>query len=715
MTASAFVKAFGYFTLATLLSCCTTATPARAAPPAKQGTLTQGSAYSSALQDKIDYEIYLPPGYAGASTRYPSLYLLHGRGDSMTAWTQVKSDLDALIAAGSIPPIIVIMPDAPWSGRGSWYVDSQYTGSDYPGRPVETALTRDLVKDIDANYRTLDGRWARGIGGYSMGGAGALRYVFAHPDLFGAALVLSPAVYHPLPPADSSTRDYGAFGVGANRFDDARYQALSYVALLPQVDPDLPAHLFLAVGDKEYVNPAPEDATHDLDFETAVVYNKLVRTSGVSADWRVLGGGHDWDVWRPGFVEGVQNLFRYIGPVQPQAIDTALIGTAGDDWAGGIVPDGAGGAIVALAAAGSINGAPYAGSTDAVVTHRAANGQTLWTTQFGTAAAERLYGAIRNADGSVTVTGYTNGNLDGAHASSNSAGDALAAKIGIDGTLEWRRQYGDPAAADRAYAIAADGNGGSYLAGYSKGSVDGTTANAGDKDAFLMRIDRNGNVLWARQFGGPGEDKALAVAASANAVYVGGVTSAAMPGGISAGGSDGWIAAFTPDGTRSWLKQTGTAGDDLIAGLAVSPNGTLLAAGTLGSGSNGGKDAVVIAYSSDGRVRWQREIGTANDDAGVAIDAPTDDNIVVVGHTFGRLGTPVGDRDIFAATLDKQGKVQSLRQFGTVHSDGADAYAESNLFMALDGATIWTSGVTYGNTSVMHNHGSADVFVYPLR
>jgi hypothetical protein len=59
--------------------------------------------------------------------------------------------------------------------------------------------------------------------------------------------------------------------------------------------------------------------------------------------------------------------------------------------------------------------------------------------------------------------------------------------------------------------------------------------------------------------------------------------------------------------------------------------------------------------------------------------------------------------------------VQSLRQFGTVHSDGADAYAESNLFMALDGATIWTSGVTYGNTTATHNHGSADVFVYPLR
>jgi S-formylglutathione hydrolase FrmB len=231
----------------------------------------------------------------------------------MQAWTQARADLDHLIACGSIAPVVVVMPDAPWAGRGSWYVDSHYTGDDYPGLPVETALTRDLVRHIDATYRTVDDRWARVIGGYSMGGAGALRYVLAHQDLFAAALVLSPAVYNPLPPADSAARDYGAFGLGAQRFADARYERLNYPALLPNVNPDLPVRLFLAVGDKEYVNPDPADATHDLAFEAAVVYNTLIRTRGVTADWRVLGGGHDWEVWRPAFVEGMRNIFAEAG------------------------------------------------------------------------------------------------------------------------------------------------------------------------------------------------------------------------------------------------------------------------------------------------------------------------------------------------------------------------------------------------------------------
>jgi hypothetical protein len=125
------------------------------------------------------------------------------------------------------PDAIVVMPDAPWAGCGSWYVDSQYTGDDYPGRPVETAFTGDLVRHIDATYRTVHGGWARAVGGYSISGAGALRYVLARQDLFTAALVLRLA--------DSSARDYGAFGVGAQRFADERHEQLNYPALLPNL------------------------------------------------------------------------------------------------------------------------------------------------------------------------------------------------------------------------------------------------------------------------------------------------------------------------------------------------------------------------------------------------------------------------------------------------------------------------------------------------
>jgi enterochelin esterase-like enzyme len=77
------------------------------------GTITAAHFRSAVLGEDISYNVYLPAGYDSTAKHYPVLYLLHGRGDSMAAWTQVKAKLDAMIADGRIPAAIAIMPDAP--------------------------------------------------------------------------------------------------------------------------------------------------------------------------------------------------------------------------------------------------------------------------------------------------------------------------------------------------------------------------------------------------------------------------------------------------------------------------------------------------------------------------------------------------------------------------------------------------------------------------
>ena len=265
-----------------------------------------GRVHSDAIGGDIAYRVFLPSGYHACTDRYPTLYLLHGRGHTMAAWDHVREDIGGLVARGEVPGLVVVMPDAPWAGGGHWYVDSLFQGAGEPGRAVETALLRDLVTHIDTSFRTTADRAGRVVGGYSMGGYGALRYALAHPDVFSAGIVLSPAVFVPLPPAIDNIRDYGAFGVGDRLFDDNRYSELNYPALLAAFDRRGPVRLFLAVGDKEYAHPAGEDAPHDLDFETAVAYSAVKRVPGITADLRVLGGGHDWDVWRPALVEGLR-------------------------------------------------------------------------------------------------------------------------------------------------------------------------------------------------------------------------------------------------------------------------------------------------------------------------------------------------------------------------------------------------------------------------
>jgi enterochelin esterase-like enzyme len=665
--------------LALLLLATVAAMPADAhAARTRAGTLTAATAYSAALGEDISYTAYLPYGYGHGARRYPVLYLLHGRGDTMQAWTQVKDALDNMIQKGVMPPVIAVLPDAPWSQRGSWYVDSRYTGADDPGRPVETALTRDLVHAVDARYRTAPIRQARLVGGYSMGGAGALRFALAHQDLFGSALVLSPAVYTPLPPGDSSTRDYGGFGLGEAKFDDGVYQSLNYPALLPAVDQDLPLHLFIAVGDDEYANPDPADAHHDLDFESEALYNAVRRVPGVSAEMRILDGGHDWSVWLPAFEQGMANLGPLLSTVPPAGLPAPLYGTAGTDWAGGV----AGGAD------GSVT-LGYAAGPDAVLTRIGPTGARQWTTQLSTPAADRLYGVAALPDGGAIAAGYTHGDLDGKHPG-NAADDAFAVRLSATGAVLWLTQFGVPGVADRAYSLTAAPDGGAYLAGYTKGALDG--GNAGDKDAILARIAPDGQLAWVRQFGGAGEDKAFGVAADA--------TGAVVVGGTA--GTSGWIARYAVDGTRQWLSTV--AGP--LYGVAVTRAGLAVATGT------GGGDALTVTYTAAGAQQWSSTLGTPAVDTGTAVVALPDGTVEVAGFTRGRVGVPAGGADVLTVHLSATGRQLAAAQFGSARDDGVDPFAEPNLFAgAATGGTVLLSGLTYGSPVGGSAFGNGDVFL----
>jgi len=659
------------------------------------GTLITASAPSEALGEQIAYTAYLPYGYAESTERYPVLYLLHGRGDTMAAWTQVKSTLDQLIQDKKIPPMIAILPDAPWSERGSWYVDSQYVS----GKPVETALTRDLVQAVDATYRTAPIRQARLVGGYSMGGAGALRFALAHPDVFSEALVLSPAVYTPLPPADSSTRDYGAFGVGDQKFDDQRYQDLSYPALLPHVDPDLAVKLFIAVGDDEWVNPDPADAHHDLDFEAEALYNAARRVPGISAQMRILDGGHDWGVWAPAFAQGMADLGPTLSTVAPAGLPTPLYGTTGTDWAGGVAGNSDGSVTFGFAAGGSVGGQAYQGKLDAVVTRRNPDGTTAWTTQLGTAADERLYGVVAQPDGGVLAAGYTKGDLDGHHPNS-STDDGFVVSLDATGQVRWLTQFGAAGVADRVYGLAAAPDGGAYLTGYTKGALDG--ANAGDKDAFLARVTPQGQILWVRQIGATGEDKAFGVAADASGVYVVGTAGSPLPGTQALGGYDGWLARYTDAGALAWVKAVGGSADDRLNGVTVTSGGLAVVTGSAGA------DLIASAYTMDGKERWTTTVDSGATDGGAAAVALPGGGVEVVGFTRGRVGVPAGGADVLTIRLSEKGERLAAGQFGSARDDGLDPFAEPNLFAAAgDGGSVLISGLTYASIGP----GNGDVFV----
>ncbi len=288
----------------------------KAPVPPLSGATTVAESYSPVLGRNIAYTVYLPPGYnASGPERYPVIYLLHGRGGSMTGWVRIMPHLEQMIAAGQIPPVIAVLPDAPSSHRAGYYIDSRFTGGGdlAAGEKIETAFTTDLIRAVDTRFRTQAERSGRVVAGYSMGGYGAMRYSLAHPDLFCAAIVLSPAVYFPLPPKDSSTRQFGAFGNGHTTFDPEVYTRNNYLATLPLFEArGLPLAMFIAAGDDEGGTADPADARHDIDLEAHVLYNQVRRVRTITSQLRIVDGGHNWDTWRPTFIEGLQFVFRHL-------------------------------------------------------------------------------------------------------------------------------------------------------------------------------------------------------------------------------------------------------------------------------------------------------------------------------------------------------------------------------------------------------------------
>jgi S-formylglutathione hydrolase FrmB len=134
--------------------------------------------------------IYLPDAYAkDTERRFPVLYFLHGYGGPpATHFSAVtfQAALDKDIAAGTVKPMIVVLPNGSNKYHGAFYANSSTTGNwdDY--------IVKDVVGYVDSHYRTLAFSQRRGLAGHSMGGFGALTLGFRHPEVFSSIYAMSP-------------------------------------------------------------------------------------------------------------------------------------------------------------------------------------------------------------------------------------------------------------------------------------------------------------------------------------------------------------------------------------------------------------------------------------------------------------------------------------------------------------------------------------------
>src|SRR6266487_5071234 len=150
--------------------------------------IEQKTVASKILNKDVKYTIYLPPDYTSSDRTYPVVYLLHGYTHDNTAWLQcgeINRYADKAIAEGTIPPMIIVMPN----GDSSFYINS-YDGKE----KYEDFFIKEFMPSVEKTYRIKAEKKYRGIAGLSMGGYGTLIYALKYPNLFAAAAPLSAAV-----------------------------------------------------------------------------------------------------------------------------------------------------------------------------------------------------------------------------------------------------------------------------------------------------------------------------------------------------------------------------------------------------------------------------------------------------------------------------------------------------------------------------------------
>ena len=161
-------------------------------PVCAQSRIECNALNSRILKHPVNYCVYLPAGYDADAAKTPAqayavLYFLHGLGDNERTlfntggWTL----LDDLRQHHKIGEFLVVAPE----GGQTFYINS----ADGRVRYGDFFL-QEFIPLIESKYRIEKNRSHRAISGISMGGYGALRFAFSHPEMFSAVSAQSAAL-----------------------------------------------------------------------------------------------------------------------------------------------------------------------------------------------------------------------------------------------------------------------------------------------------------------------------------------------------------------------------------------------------------------------------------------------------------------------------------------------------------------------------------------
>jgi hypothetical protein len=279
-------------------------------------------------------------------------------------------------------------------------------------------------------------------------------------------------------------------------------------------------------------------------------------------------------------------------------------------------------------------------SRDIILIKTDTNGNRIWdktydrTNDFVTLFAnDYAYSVQQTSDGGYIVAGYTS---LGYH-------DILLIKTNANGNIQWAKTY-RRTLDNYAYSVQQTSDGGYIVAGRTLSS------SASSWDVFLIKTDANGNIQWAKTYGGTDWDEASSVQQTSDGGYiVAGLT-------YSFGVGDIFLIKTDANGNIIWTKTYGGTNYDYAYSVQQTSDGGYIVAGSTDSFGADSVDILLIKTNANGNIQWAKTYGGTRNDYAYSVQQTSDGGYIVAGYTnsFG-----AGGYDIFLIKTDANGDIGS--------------------------------------------------------
>ena len=307
-----------------------------------------------------------------------------------------------------------------------------------------------------------------------------------------------------------------------------------------------------------------------------------------------------------------------------------------------------------------------------------ARAQTLRAQRaLGGTAADQFYHGVELPGQSVLLVGSTRSNDDDLAGRAALDLDGWLVRLGQQGELMWQQAYGGTGNDELRMALALPDGG--FIA---VGHTESAPLSKGGRDAWLVRTDGLGRLLWQRAYGGSGNDAARAIVALPDGGYVvvGETGSADIAGLTPRGATDAWLMRLDSRGAVLWQRSYGGSGADGLWSVATLGDGTYVACGGTESSDGdmppgrGKTDGLLLQVSGDGSLRWRRTYGGSSFDEFYSL-APYQGGLAVVGTAQSRDGDVRGHRgngDVWLLSTDASGLVRTSACYGGTGDEGGN-------------------------------------------